>query len=575
MNKRPLRKLAGLTVLYILIFFAIIVIQFKNETIINESFGPFNVILSETKNEDNLEILKNEFQIKAGELTFYSDALTPVKIIIGEAENNLILKSWQKKSDTCIQLDFDNAVSIVFETPEGNAIPLEIRATMPSEATGIQLPYRLETLSTVETQDESTILINDRDRLYRMKAALLSDSTISLNDDISSFSITEYAEITRFSFDSLVDLEEANVQTYTAIRNQIQDAIINFFPDEVTENTVISEKAVVARIAEMASQGKYSQAIKSLTAYSKNSGRTYISTPYFNSLASMNKTLTFNLNSLNSDIKTELEKKSLGIFTNTNFMDKCVTINRNTLKEVLNLADSAMKNQPDSIQPRTAAGILTVFNRLEKYSIKEADILRPHLEALADIIEQNSALDEDNVLSITSGTKPLDFMEKIRMGFALADTGSYLEDASLQAAGRLLINKTITGSGQLSIETIAELYPLFVPANAYYPHIVLLAEHDDGSTTWAWTIAQNVTYEATENTINLGTTFLTGEIHHMILRGIEKFSSINIWGMNYNTDPRFESYNAPGYVYESDTSSLLLKYRHKTDEEIVKLTYSK
>ena len=59
MNKRPLRKLAGLIVLYVLIFFVIIVIQFRNETIINESFGPFHIILSETKNEDNIPVLKN------------------------------------------------------------------------------------------------------------------------------------------------------------------------------------------------------------------------------------------------------------------------------------------------------------------------------------------------------------------------------------------------------------------------------------------------------------------------------------------------------------------------------------
>jgi hypothetical protein len=59
----------------------------------------------------------------------------------------------------------------------------------------------------------------------------------------------------------------------------------------------------------------------------------------------------------------------------------------------------------------------------------------------------------------------------------------------------------------------------------------------------------------------------------MILNNIEPFKSIEIYGMKFRTDPRFETYNSSGYIYNARTKTLFLKYRHKAETEIVKLIY--
>jgi hypothetical protein len=59
----------------------------------------------------------------------------------------------------------------------------------------------------------------------------------------------------------------------------------------------------------------------------------------------------------------------------------------------------------------------------------------------------------------------------------------------------------------------------------------------------------------------------------MTIRGIKKLNATDIYGIAYRTDPRFESYNSSGYVYESDTESLLLKYRQRSADEEIKLYY--
>ena len=43
--------------------------------------------------------------------------------------------------------------------------------------------------------------------------------------------------------------------------------------------------------------------------------------------------------------------------------------------------------------------------------------------------------------------------------------------------------------------------------------------------------------------------------------------------MAFRTDPRFETYNSSGYVYKKTTETLLLKSRHKTQYEKVRLVY--
>ena len=43
--------------------------------------------------------------------------------------------------------------------------------------------------------------------------------------------------------------------------------------------------------------------------------------------------------------------------------------------------------------------------------------------------------------------------------------------------------------------------------------------------------------------------------------------------MAFRTDPRFETYNSSGYVYKKSSETLLLKSRHKTEYEKVRLVY--
>ena len=60
--------------------------------------------------------------------------------------------------------------------------------------------------------------------------------------------------------------------------------------------------------------------------------------------------------------------------------------------------------------------------------------------------------------------------------------------------------------------------------------------------------------------------------HYVIINGIQAFRTIYIYEMAFRMDPRFETYNSSGYVYNENTGTLYVKLKHKQDvEEIILL----
>lgn len=59
-----------------------------------------------------------------------------------------------------------------------------------------------------------------------------------------------------------------------------------------------------------------------------------------------------------------------------------------------------------------------------------------------------------------------------------------------------------------------------------------------------------------------------------MLNGIPNFhGKIEIQSQMFRTDPRFETYNSSGYVYQNSSRSLFIKSRHKSKMELIRLFY--
>ena len=111
--------------------------------------------------------------------------------------------------------------------------------------------------------------------------------------------------------------------------------------------------------------------------------------------------------------------------------------------------------------------------------------------------------------------------------------------------------------------------------NANYPHSLVM-DKNSNETVWAWTCASNITYEENENSSEalITVSFKQGDSHYITINGIKPFVGIEIYGLSFHTDPRFETYNSSGYIYNEKTHTLFLKSRHKVSNEKIRLYFS-
>jgi hypothetical protein len=116
-----------------------------------------------------------------------------------------------------------------------------------------------------------------------------------------------------------------------------------------------------------------------------------------------------------------------------------------------------------------------------------------------------------------------------------------------------------------------KLYSSAIKDNFAYPHAESLALKAEAG-IWAWTSAKDINVLKNDAKIlSFRFSFKAGETHYVILRGIRPFYRIQIHGIDFRTDPRFEIYDSSGYVYDERSRTLLLKLRHKKDDEEIVL----
>jgi hypothetical protein len=115
----------------------------------------------------------------------------------------------------------------------------------------------------------------------------------------------------------------------------------------------------------------------------------------------------------------------------------------------------------------------------------------------------------------------------------------------------------------------ARIYRITGP-DEYYPQ----AEGISGAGgLWAWTIATQLNARQRGDALEISVHFPAGETHHMMIRGVRPFSKIQLYDMDYRTDPDFEQYDSSGWVYSTQEQILVLKMKHRSTVEYVRIYY--
>ena len=569
-----LRKSAILLAIYVLLIVGIFVAQFKNDSIISEKFGTLHISLL-AANPNDTTLLKNKFNILFNGITFSCRENKPVRATINSAIKDVSLVSWSSISNLSFKLDFTDDIHVMFCVSDDSPKAfLNVIAEFPKNVSGISIPYGLAAGSTIISDNsDNKLQIQVKNMDWELYAADIETERIFVTQKEKLISYSYYDKNRAFSFASVNGIDAASENSYKTVVENFVYNLISGYTQAVTDSGVaVGEQETVAYVAAMAASGRYNAALDTVPSdFKKNSSRTFLSAPYFGTLMKVTEPLLLQLNSYGDLIQRANDSVSYDIFSAKFLVDFiCMHPGSSAIKLLMERTAASNFQNINIVQ---AANILNVYNELVIKNPAIANILEPAAQKCIDKIQLACILD-NNVLTLAENGTFLSVIQSLLIGDALYRYGKIVKNNDYISCGRLIVSSYLKDNGSFDLKTLAELYPIIVHGNMYYPHFEILA-FEKGQAVWAWTCSNKINYvNDNAGTISFSIDFPQTLTHYLIINGVEQFKSIYIYDLAFRSDYRFETYNSSGYIYQNNSKSLLLKSRHKSNVENVRLVYT-
>ena len=579
MFRHPFRKAFGLTFLYGFIIIGIFILQFRSESVILKNAGLLRISVSQTQDADGNMSLKNTVGVSFKGISFTADDVHPAVLLNSKTQNQtpLTLLSWEQPSPQSFKFNFTENTALTFTVSDTSPrASLSIAAQLPDSDSSLSLYYNPVSGYSVTEQSRSKQLFSSKNISYTMSANQIKDTQIILTKNANVAMYTRLDPTKAFTFASIpMDSQTATAAAYETTVSDFRNTLVSQANSAFSDSSTISETVVAAFVAEMASQSRYQEAIKAVPDSFKNGARrTYFTSPYFNTLVAMNPSLVMANENFASMIQNAIEHNSIDVFSADNIADYMLRNEKlENVKLLAALPATIQDFQPTLVQ---ATSILQVYLSLKKADSPLAEAFQPVTEQCLNSITQACTLSvSDDTLTLHDRDFAAGFVQTVETGTVLINYGKLFAVPEYCAGGYMLINTAFAQNKAADLRTLADLYRILIKNNANYPHSLVM-DKNSNETVWAWTCASNITYEENENSSEalITVSFKQGDSHYIIINGIKPFVGIEIYGLSFHTDPRFETYNSSGYIYNEKTHTLFLKSRHKVSNEKIRLYFS-
>ena len=570
MSIRILKKALGLLIVDIVIIIGIFVLQFRTDSSIIKKIGNLQITLETQKSPSGEISYKNKVRVSYNGINFVCDDTNPAVIIKDGIQSPVQLKDVEQAEPLSITLNFTEDVKVTFElASEAPDSSLAILTDLPAGISDFSIPYNYSSNMSIQKAEKDSLVLAGKRSLWELAGHAVGAGRFDFTSRNYVATYSVYDANQKFSFDSIVNESIASAEEFAKTVGQFKRNLIAAFEANNVESN-ITEQVAVSYIAAQAETGNYIRAVENVPdSVKKSKQRSYLSAPYFNTLEDMNENLEKALKDYELRITESAEKVNFDLFTVQKIADFIyLHPGQNT---VLKLLKNAAEADPASLSIAQISGILRVYVDLENLSYAYASMLEPVLDACIERITEACRY-EGNILTISENDTFLSVNQAVDTGIALLRYGKFRGDENLEKAGYAIVNSYLAENTSFDLRTLSNLYPIIAYNNVFYPHFEKISDAD-GNKIWAWTCARSIKYEGNSDEATFTIDFPEGDTHYVILKGIPQFNTIYIYDMAFRTDPRFETYNSSGYVYKKSSETLLLKSRHKSQLEKVRLVY--
>jgi hypothetical protein len=601
MTKNLSRRILLLSVLYIGIIFGIFALQFTSGNTFSVSLGLLRVSGAASTDASGKNVPVLPLHIAANGVDFFIDEQNPL-MAYTDGKSGVPLKVTgiaRSENPPSFTISFRDGVSVSFGSEKrGDSDIVSVSAAIPVKYQKIVFPYKITRSARVDKKDTLTLVsVGKRQYLFKGTQILPPSGSGAWALPIARATpvvfYQSYIPTKGLSIDELDSLPGASAASYSAAQEHFASKALESFKKSIDSGT-LSEPLVAAYIAEMGRIGMYDAALDIIPeSYRNGSSRTYLTNTFLNNLERTYAGLVIREKDERTDLSRKLTENNPACFEFPSLVpylfDRDGTL---LLKDVARVAGSLDVSTVSALQ---AAGILEAAGDFSAYLPSEQNSLSPLAESCERKLKASLVRIKDE-LYVSDDGKLINTVDSLRIARILVKYGTRA-DPAWAAAGRLLVTSLVSFAGDQSslpasfaiegegdnvgivaksdrILDSATLYPLVLSGNTWYPRSLSLSLQS-GASMWAWTSAQSVS--ATKpgaDSLKITTRFPQGETHYMVIRGVRPFSRIQIYGMDFHPDGRFETYNSSGYRYNETTHTLYLKMRHKSEYEEVVLWFS-
>ena len=591
-------RLAGLLVLYPAIFVVLVMIQFTKQgnfthqvgtmTLIGQYEAPEGGAVSTNANEHPIN---GEASVFFGGLEFAmgGGAENERAVVTGSGGTRESLRpEYVVISGESAAFRFSGGNELVFSTHfTGGSPELRIAASLAEQAVSLELPFRLLRSSRLRESGNGQFVILTEGVSYTFGRATEGEERqlLVFRPGGTAVSYRAVSEKESFNPGDFIIPGAATRTLYEGALTRWRDQNFSLW------NRIISsrndEDMVMAYGGEAVKRGNYRAALAAIPpSFLNGSQRTFASSVYLGRMdAALASFVSLEREKIGR-LSRMINERNLDFLKEPHVFEFLVV--RGYQNFIEDGADLVRSIDPATLNLDISAGILEGLVDYRRYRLRGDNPFERLADQVCYLISEYIRRDpkSDRVFVFRGGAADVEF--NLRLGRALelwaGNDGDWagigrslilsvlsLTDPSGTAAPELLIN----GEGEIDEGTgtrigSARLYRILAPGE-YYPHAEGIGAGVNG--IWAWTTASSVNVTQDGTMLDIAVSFPVGETHYMMIRGIRPFAKIQLYNIDYRTDPQFERYDSSGWIYAAPEQILVLKMKHRAPVEHIRICY--
>jgi hypothetical protein len=605
MRKAFLPRCAGVLAAYCFVFVALTMLQFARQNGFTKKVGTLVVSgkykitdrrFAISENTGNVDIpVENPVSVFFAGLEFNvgSDIKDPRRLSLLDFDEirRPVTPESMDISEKSVRFKLSDGSELSFYVNnEGSGDELIIGSFFSENAVSIELPFTLTKNARVSSAGNSGIVM-----LYDKKEWTFDRRIIDTDRELIELSNTNpvvtyriVSEEKRFNPVEFIVSGAMDKRGYLEFSTQWLDKTYRDWNARVASS--LDEKLIVAFAAEAARRGNYALgSLRISPDFISDSGRTFRSSPFTGRLPLAMRSIVEFERAKNRTVETEIKTQPASLLSGDNDFEYLAQ------RSIDNLFDEGIDFiktiQPDYV---TLDMLPAIFEGWWAFSIWRPDFDNP-FEMLVNqarlFVSESIKKDAKDIHVFIVENGSIDVRYNIRLGVAMTSYGESAGSNEWAAVGRSLILSALSFSDNIGavcafleldennifVERAGapriaaeDVYEMLKPSD-YYPHTVGAGTVMQG--VYLWTAAPAIGASYQNSVLEFNISFPVNNTHYMMIRGLKPFRKIQMRGMDYRSDPQFERYNSPGWVYSPTEQTLLIKLVHRTEVEVIKIYY--